>query len=154
MRHRKPSAHHQRVIQRSQTNRALSDRKLQDTVRIIEGAFLSAEQRVTPVVAQFVTAYRDEWDRVSADLADEETGDVDVAQRAAQLRHWLIVSGWRTRLMAAYRTAAHDASQESLDAILAAQKPMLETGWNHARQLVIAAMQPAITAGAPWRPKP
>ena len=127
---------------------------LQDTTRIIEGAFAEAEQRVAPVVAQFITAYRDEWDRVSADLADEETGDVDVAQRAAQLRHWLIVSGWRTRLMSAYRTAAHDASQESLAAILAAQKPMVETGWNHARQLVVAAMQPAINAGAPWRPKP
>ena len=156
MRHRKhnPPAHHESVIRRSQVQKAIAARMLDDAVRQIRGAFASAEHSIAGLVSQFVTAYRAEWERVTADLTDEETGDVDATQRAAQLRHWLITSGWRNRLTAAYRQAAHTASQQSLSIILDAQKPMVETGWNHGRQLVVAAMQPAVDAGMPWRPKP
>ena len=153
MRHRKPPAHHESMIARAQTQKVLTDRMVQDTVRTIRGAYADAEHSIAGTVGTFVAAYRAEWDRLNTELADED-GDVDSAQRAAHLRHWLITSGWRNRLMHAYRQAAQVASQESLAAILSAQKPMVETGWNHARQLVIAAMQPAIEAGAPWRPKP
>lgn len=142
------------MTQRAQVQKAIASRMLDDAVRSIRSAFADAEHSVAATVNEFVAAYRKQWDAVSASLANEETGDVDVAQRAAHLRHWLIVSGWRNRLLSAYRQAAHTASQASLAAIHAAQPSMVETGWNHGRQLVMAAMQPAVEAGAPWRPKP
>ena len=145
---------------RGDQQRVELDRYLQTYVyAAISRAFADADTHtVAPVRAAFIRAYTAEWDRLTkqltASLGKDASSREVIAQRAAQLRHWLIVSGWRMRLLAVYRQAAQHAGQQSLATIEQAQKPILAVGWNHARMLLVEAMQPALRAGMPWRPKP
>lgn len=115
------------------------DPLLAQTDQRIRATFAQQRAQAMPTLDAFAQAYKAEYDRLNADLdEDEDPKNVPL--------HWLTSSGWKRKVEDALAHAAQQASTQCATFVTQAHDQAVRLGNQHGRELVKAAMQPAVNA--------